>query len=76
MNIINTNFKDLFLIEHKLFLDDRGSFGIINENEVLNKSVSYKVCFCQDTTKDQTFNVLRDYIFKCHHILVKISHRD
>ena len=64
MNIINTDFKDLFLIEHKLFLDDRGSFGIINENEVLNKSVSYKVCFCQDNIVRSNFNVLRGLHFQ------------
>ena len=64
MNIINTNFKDLFLIEHNLFFDDRGSFGIINENEVLNKSVSYEVYFCQDNIVRSNFNVLRGLHFQ------------
>ena len=64
MILKKTNFEDLFLVKHDHFTDSRGSFKIINQNDILNEFVSYKVCFCQDNIVNSKQGVLRGLHFQ------------
>ena len=64
MKLLKTDFKDLIVIRHNLFLDKRGFFKEIFKKEKLEKETSTKIDFCQENSVKSHLNVLRDYIFK------------
>ncbi len=59
MNIQKTDFKDLFIINHDVFYDNRGSFKEIFRNNVLDENLSYKINFCQENNVKSSLMVLR-----------------
>ena len=48
MKLLKTDFKDLIVIRHNLFLDKRGFFKEIFKKEKLEKETSTKIDFCQE----------------------------
>ena len=59
MKIINTDFKDLLIIEHDVHLDDRGLFKEVFRKDILEENLGYKVNFCQDNYVKSSSMVLR-----------------
>ena len=59
MNIIKTDFRDLLIIEHDAFLDDRGIFKEVSRKDILEKKLGYKINFCQDNSVISYQKVLR-----------------
>ena len=59
MRFIKTNFKDLFIIKHNLYSDDRGYFKETFKKEKLEKLFDKKINFCQQNSVKSTKNVLR-----------------
>ncbi len=64
MKYKETDFNGLFLISHKLFKDERGSFKeVFRKNEIENK-LNYKINFCQENIVESKINVLRGLHFQ------------
>ena len=64
MEFIKTEFKDLFIIKHNLYLDERGLF---KENFRINKLEEFtnkKIKFCQQNSVKSQQNVLRGLHFQ------------
>ena len=59
MNIEKTDFKDLLIINHDIFHDNRGSFKEIFRNNVLDENLSYRINFCQENNVKSSLMVLR-----------------
>ena len=64
MNFINTNFKDLFLIKHKIFEDDRGFFKEKFKKNQLEKFLGREVNFCQENSVESNLYTLRGLHFQ------------
>ena len=58
INVIETNIKDLKIIEPSIFKDSRGYFYEVFNHEVFNKKVG-KINFIQDNESKSSFGVLR-----------------
>jgi dTDP-4-dehydrorhamnose 3,5-epimerase len=59
LKIEKTDFKDLLIIHHDVYLDDRGSFREVFRNDVLEETLNYKINFCQDNNVKSSYMVLR-----------------
>ena len=59
MKIIKTDFKDLLIINHDVYLDNRGSFKEVYRNDIIENSLGYKINFCQDNNVKSSYMVLR-----------------
>tara|TARA_B100001250_G_scaffold149451_1_gene128005 strand:+ start:1317 stop:1853 length:537 start_codon:yes stop_codon:yes gene_type:complete len=59
LNIEKTDFKDLLIINHDIFHDNRGSFKEIFRNNVLDENLSYRINFCQENNVKSSLMVLR-----------------
>lgn len=64
MKFIKTDFKDLIIIKHNIYKDDRGYFKETFKKEKLEKIINYKVNFCQVNTVKSHLNVLRGLHFQ------------
>ena len=58
MKIIRTNINDLYVIQPKVFFDDRGYFFESFNEQEFNKKFPY-INFCQDNESKSSFGVLR-----------------
>ena len=59
MNIVRTDFKDLLIINHDVYLDDRGLFKEVFRKDILEENLDYKINFCQDNNVKSSYMVLR-----------------
>tara|TARA_Y100000766_G_C18874185_1_gene589883 strand:+ start:1160 stop:1696 length:537 start_codon:yes stop_codon:yes gene_type:complete len=64
MKIIKTEFKDLVIIKHKLFKDNRGYFKEKYKLEILESLISSRLIFCQENSVKSYLNVLRGLHFQ------------
>ncbi len=66
MKIRKTKFKDLLIIKHELFPDERGYFKELIKKEPLEKILGYEIEFCQQNYVNSKLNVLRGLHFQNH----------
>ena len=59
MNIIPTELKDVFVVEPRIFGDDRGFFYESFNKKVFEKTIGHNVDFVQDNHSRSVKNVLR-----------------
>ena len=59
MEIIKTEFKDLFIIKHKSNYDERGVFLETFRDDFFEKNLASKIKFCQDNLVKSNYMVLR-----------------
>tara|TARA_Y100000766_G_C18917304_1_gene613014 strand:- start:15983 stop:16519 length:537 start_codon:yes stop_codon:yes gene_type:complete len=59
MKLIKTGFKDLFIIKHNLYVDNRGYFKEKFIKQKIEKIIGYQLDFCQDNSVKSNINVLR-----------------
>ena len=59
MNIVKTDFKDLLIINHEIYYDERGSFKEVFRKNVIEENLGYKINFCQDNNVKSSYMVLR-----------------
>lgn len=59
MNIVKTDFKDLLIINHEIYYDDRGSFKEVFRKNVIEENLGYRINFCQDNNVKSSYMVLR-----------------
>lgn len=64
MNIVKTGFKDLLIINHDVYHDNRGSFKEVFRNNIIEDNLGYKVNFCQDNYVQSSCMVLRGLHFQ------------
>ncbi|PXV75693.1 dTDP-4-dehydrorhamnose 3,5-epimerase [Pantoea sp. PNA 03-3] len=64
MNIIDTDIKDVLVIEPKVFGDDRGFFFESFNKKIFDEAVGYEVNFVQDNHSKSKKNVLRGLHFQ------------
>ena len=66
MKIKKTKFKDLLIIKHQIFPDERGYFKELIKKEPLEKILGYVSEFCQQNYVNSKLNVLRGLHFQNH----------
>ena len=59
MKLIKTDFEDLFIIKHNLYVDNRGYFKESFRKQKIENIIGYKLSFCQDNIVKSHINVLR-----------------
>ena len=59
MNIEKTDFKDLLIINHEIYYDERGSFKEVFRKNVIEENLGYRINFCQDNNVKSSYMVLR-----------------
>ena len=59
MNIVKTDFKDLLIINHEIYYDERGSFKEVFRKNVIEENLGYRINFCQDNNVKSSYMVLR-----------------
>ncbi|MDB3887362.1 dTDP-4-dehydrorhamnose 3,5-epimerase [bacterium] len=64
MQIKETKLKGCFIVEPKVFGDERGYFFESYKQELLEKSIGYKVNFIQDNQSLSSYGVLRGLHFQ------------
>ena len=64
MKLIKTNFKDLIIIKHNVYEDERGYFKEKFKKEILEKITDSKLEFCQENSVKSKLNVLRGLHFQ------------
>ena len=64
MKLIKTELKDLTIIKHNVFFDERGCFKEIFVKEKLEKFINKKINFCQQNCVKSNLNVLRGLHFQ------------
>ena len=64
MKFITTDFKDLIIIKHNVFNDQRGSFKEKFKKENLERFINSKINFCQENCVKSYLNVLRGLHFQ------------
>ena len=64
MQIEETKLKGCFIIEPKIFGDDRGYFFESYKQDVFEKAIGYKVNFIQDNQSLSSYGVLRGLHFQ------------
>ena len=64
MKLIKTNFKDLIIIRHNVYKDERGYFKEKFKKEMLEKITDSKLEFCQENSVKSNLNVLRGLHFQ------------
>ncbi|SHI39499.1 dTDP-4-dehydrorhamnose 3,5-epimerase [Flavobacterium terrae] len=65
MNFIETNLKGCFIIEPKVFHDERGYFMESFNQQVFNKGIGQEVTFVQDNQSYSSRGVLRGLHYQC-----------
>ena len=48
MKVINTKFKDLLIVSHKIINDSRGYFKESFKKNLLEEKLNYQINFCQE----------------------------
>ena len=64
MKFITTDFKDLIIIKHNVFNDQRGFFKEQFKKENLERFINGKINFCQENCVKSYLNVLRGLHFQ------------
>ena len=64
MKLIKTNFKNLIIIKHNVYNDERGYFKEKFKKEMLEKITDSKLEFCQENSVKSKLNVLRGLHFQ------------
>lgn len=64
MKLIKTDFKDLIIIKHDIFRDNRGIFKEKFRKDRLEKIINSKLEFCQENSVRSYLNVLRGLHFQ------------
>jgi len=64
MKLTKTSFKDLVIIKHNLFEDNRGVFKEKYKIQELEKCINYEINFCQQNYVKSFKNVLRGLHFQ------------
>ena len=64
MQIVETKLKGCFIIEPKVFGDERGYFFESYKQDVFEKAIGYKVNFIQDNQSLSSYGVLRGLHFQ------------
>lgn len=64
MKLTKTSFKDLVIIKHNIFEDNRGCFKEKYKIKELEKYVDYEINFCQQNSVKSYKNVLRGLHFQ------------
>tara|TARA_B100002052_G_C15850131_1_gene584618 strand:- start:1080 stop:1616 length:537 start_codon:yes stop_codon:yes gene_type:complete len=64
MIVEKTKFKDLLIINHKIYNDERGAFTITYQSEILNNLLKKKVNFVQENKVYSKNRVLRGLHFQ------------
>ena len=64
MKLIKTDFKDLIIIKHSVFLDHRGQFKETFRKKELEKNIGYKLNFCQENVVVSKFKSIRGLHFQ------------
>ena len=64
MKFKNFKFKDLFIIKHKMYIDDRGYFKVYYKKDLLENKLGYKINFCQENNVFSKQNVIRGLHFQ------------
>ena len=59
LNIVKTDFKDLLIINHEIYYDERGSFKEVFRKNVIEENLGYRINFCQDNNVKSSYMVLR-----------------
>jgi len=59
LNIVKTDFKDLLIVNHQVYYDDRGSFKEVFKKNIMEENLGYKINFCQDNNVKSSYLVLR-----------------
>jgi dTDP-4-dehydrorhamnose 3,5-epimerase len=59
LKITKTDFKDLLIIEHDVYIDDRGLFKEVFRKDILEENLGYKINFCQDNQVKSFYMALR-----------------
>lgn len=65
MNFIETNLKDCFILEPKVFEDERGYFMESFNQKTFNEGIGHSVTFVQDNQSFSTRGVLRGLHYQC-----------
>ena len=65
MNFIETNLKGCFIIEPKVFHDERGYFMESFNQNTFNQGIGQEVCFVQDNQSYSSKGVLRGLHYQC-----------
>ena len=64
MKFEKTDFKDLVIVKHNVFEDDRGFFKEKFKEDELEKFLNQKLSFCQENSVRSFMNVLRGLHFQ------------
>ena len=64
MKLLKTNFKDLLIIKHNVYYDNRGFFKEDFKLDMLNEFIGQKIHFCQQNSVSSNINVLRGLHFQ------------
>jgi dTDP-4-dehydrorhamnose 3,5-epimerase len=64
MNVIETNIKDCFIIEPKVFTDERGRFFESFNQQAFESRTGQNGCFVQDNQSTSTLGVIRGLHFQ------------
>ena len=64
MKVINTKFKDLLIVSHKIINDSRGYFKESFKKNLLEEKLNYQINFCQENNVCSNQNVLRGLHFQ------------
>ncbi|MAD12601.1 MAG: dTDP-4-dehydrorhamnose 3,5-epimerase [Flavobacteriaceae bacterium] len=64
MKLINTDIKNLIIIKHNVYNDNRGYFKEKFKKEKFQEQTNIKVNFCQDNSVKSHLNVLRGLHFQ------------
>ena len=64
MKFITTDFKDLIIIKHNVFNDERGFFKEKLKKESLERFINSNINFCQENCVKSYLNVLRGLHFQ------------
>lgn len=59
MKIEKTNFRDLFILNHDTFIDDRGLFKEVFRKNVIEDELGFEINFCQENNVRSSYMVLR-----------------
>jgi dTDP-4-dehydrorhamnose 3,5-epimerase len=65
MNFIETNLKDCFVLEPRVFEDERGYFMESFNQKTFNEGIGHTVTFVQDNQSFSTRGVLRGLHYQC-----------
>jgi len=64
MNFVRTDIPDVFIVEPKVYIDDRGYFLETYRKEYLEDFLGRQIYFCQENESKSAFGVLRGLHFQ------------